>query len=56
MEDFVKSCDGGYTNEEIRKKEVDILKVLNFKINPITLNNWAQIYLQEWDTYNQNQS
>ena len=31
--------------------ELVVLQALKFRINPITINNWAQIFLGEWDNY-----
>ena len=51
VNDFALATDGGYTRDQILMMENRIMKVLQFKLHPITLCNWANWYLNMWDIY-----
>lgn len=51
LRDFVKSCDGAYTAEQILEFEIKMLKGLKWLLTPPTLNNWTQWYLNQWDLF-----
>lgn len=35
----------------MNEMEMDILKSLKYKMNPVTINAWASFYLVQWDLY-----
>jgi Cyclin, N-terminal domain len=49
--DFALATDGGYTKEQILEMEFQIMKVLKYKLHPVTLCTWANWYLNMWDVY-----
>lgn len=49
--DFALATDGGYTKEQIVQMEGKIMKVLGFKLHPVTLCQWANWYMTMWDVY-----
>eukprot|EP00347_Sterkiella_histriomuscorum_P005514 403356327 len=51
VNDFALSTDGGYTKEQILMMEGYLMKVLAFKLHPITLSNWMNWYMNMWDIY-----
>lgn len=51
INDFALATDGGYTREQILVMEHKIMKVLQFKLHPITLCHWANWYMNMWDIY-----
>ncbi|KAM3142797.1 hypothetical protein pb186bvf_005181 [Paramecium bursaria] len=49
--DFSKSADYGYTSEQILEMELKIYKVLQWHLNPPTLNLWLGFYTGQWDLF-----
>ncbi|XP_047118069.1 G1/S-specific cyclin-E [Schistocerca piceifrons] len=46
LTEFAYVTDGACTESEILEKELAILKTLNWNLNPVTANNWLNMYLQ----------
>jgi Cyclin, N-terminal domain len=51
VNDFALATDGGYDKDHIVDMEMQIMKVLEFKLHPITLCTWAHWYMNMWDVY-----
>lgn len=51
LNEFAKTCAGMYTAEQIEQCEIKMIKALNWKLTPPTMNNWAQWYLNQWDLF-----
>ena len=48
---FALATDGGYTKEQILDMEFQEMKILSYKLHPITLCTWANWYMNMWDIY-----
>jgi Cyclin, N-terminal domain len=51
INDFALATDGGYSRDQIQAMESKIMKVLQYKLHPVTLSNWANWYMNMWDVY-----
>lgn len=51
VNDFALATDGGYDKEQILGMEMQLMKVLQYKLHPITLCDWANWYMNMWDVY-----
>lgn len=51
VNDYLSSACNIYTEAEMMKCEIQIITVLDFKLNPPTLNLWANWYMNQWDNF-----
>lgn len=51
VQDFVKSTDDGYTQEQIVKIEKEMMRELKWLMTPPTPFMWASWYMNQWDLY-----
>ena len=51
VNDYLGSACDIYTEAEMMKCEIKIITVLDFKLNPPTLNLWANWYMNQWDNF-----
>jgi hypothetical protein len=51
VNDYLSSACNIYTEDQMMKCEIQIITVLNFKLNPPTLNLWANWYMNQWDNF-----
>jgi hypothetical protein len=49
--DFALATDGGYSKEQIVAMEGKMMQMLEFKLHPVTLSQWASWYMNMWDIY-----
>lgn len=50
---FALATDGGYSKEQILDMEFRVMKVLSYKLHPITLCTWANWFMNMWDVYSE---
>ena len=51
VNDYLSSACNIYTEPEMMQCEIKIITVLDFKLNPPTLNLWANWYMNQWDNF-----
>lgn len=51
VNDYLSSACNIYTEEQMMKCEIKIITVLDFRLNPPTLNLWANWYMNQWDNF-----
>jgi hypothetical protein len=49
--EFQSITDDNCTLEEILELETKILIKLNWMVNPVTINYWANYYMLRWEQY-----
>ena len=51
INDFAMATNGAYTKDQILDMEFRLMKVLLYKLHPITVCTWANWYINMWDVY-----
>lgn len=51
VNDYLSSACNIYTEEQMMGCEIEIITVLDFRLNPPTLNLWANWYMNQWDNF-----
>ena len=51
VNDYLSSACNIYTEEQMMNCEINIITTLDFKLNPPTLNLWANWYMNQWDNF-----
>lgn len=49
--DFALSTDGGYSKDKIMEMELKMMKVLGWKLHPITAAHWLHSVMSHWDQF-----
>ena len=51
VSDYLASACNIYSEEMLKTCEIEIITVLDFKLNPPTLNMWSNWYMIQWDNF-----
>ena len=51
VNDYLSSACNIYTEQQMMNCEIQIITKLDFKLNPPTLNLWANWYMNQWDNF-----
>lgn len=51
VNDYLSSACNIYTEEQMMRCEIEIITRLDFRLNPPTLNLWANWYMNQWDNF-----
>jgi len=49
--DLSSATDNGFSCDQIIAMEAKICNEMRYKLNPVTLNFWANLILSKWDLY-----
>jgi Cyclin, N-terminal domain len=51
IQDFEEITDGKCSSAEIFSMEIQVLMKLQWLINPMTINGYANVFMMNWDRY-----
>lgn len=51
VNDYLSSACNIYTEDQMMRCEIEIITGLDFRLNPPTLNLWANWYMNQWDNF-----